>query len=156
MYLRNITGLIVLNSSFKQPLLFCLLLTGLMVSPPGAAAKELTFYTGFRTGEQFHDDISDQTIDLAEGESFGVFLNIPASKVTEMEFLYSTQSTKLSAFGSSVNGLDIDVEYWHLGGTYLFPQEKLTSYLAATFGATHMKAKELSSETKFSFSPFKS
>jgi hypothetical protein len=138
--------------SFKQPLVFCLLVAGLTISPPGSAAKELTVYTGYRTGEQFTDEISGQTLDLKEGESYGVILNVPASKETEMEFLYSTQATKLSAFGSSVNGLSIDIEYWHLGGTYLFPQEKYTSYLAATFGATHMKPKQLSSETKFSFS----
>jgi hypothetical protein len=142
-YFLNLTA-----KRFSFQLVFFILLGSSTVS----SATELTLYAGYRSGEEFKDEISNQTINLDEGSSVGIILNVPYSKVTEMEFLYSSQSTKLSESGLSVDGLDIDIDYWHLGGTYLFPREKYVPYFVATLGATHMKPDGLSSETKFSFS----
>ena len=129
-----------------------LLLLGTMVVNTKATAGEITVYSGYRSGEEFEDETSDLTVDLDESQSFGIILNLPHSKVTEMEFLYSIQSTRLSGPGSVEDGQDMDIEYWHLGGTYLFPRDNMTTYMVATFGATHFKPEDLSSETKFSLS----
>ena len=135
-----------------KPFSFQLVFLVLMLASTALSATELTIYAGYRSGEEFKDEISNQTINLDEGSSVGIILNLPYSKVTEMEFLYSSQPTKLSESGSSVDGLDIDIDYWHLGGTYLFPRDNFVPYFVATLGATHMKPDGLSSETKFSFS----
>lgn len=152
MSIRKFMRRITLLGPTRRPLMVRLLIIYLMTSSVNSVASELTLYAGYRSGEDFYDQISNQTINLDESESIGVILNVPASKVTEMEFLYSSQSTKLSASGSSVDDLGIDIDYWHLGGTYLFPKESVTPYFVATLGATHMKPDGLSSETKFSFS----
>jgi len=140
------------HDQVKRQSVISLLVICFIIIPANSVATELTLYAGYRSGEEFKDEISNQTINLDEGQSIGAIFNIPYSKVTEMEFLYSSQQTELSGSATSADGLDIDVDYWHLGGTYLFPKETITPYFVATLGATHLKPEGLSSETKFSFS----
>jgi hypothetical protein len=52
--------------------------------------------------------------------------------------LYARQSTDLDASGIVVpqSAFDIDVEYLHFGGTYLFDGERVRPFVAMTIGAT--------------------
>lgn len=142
-------------SSFfgKTPLqLKLLVVTGLMLISAVSVAAEVTVYAGYRGGGDFKDEITGETISLDEGESIGIILNVPYSYDTEMEFMYSTQSTKLQATGSTVDNLNIDIDYFQLGGTYLFPRDNVTPYFVATLGMAHFKPENLNSENRFSFS----
>ncbi|MCI0504587.1 MAG: porin family protein [Gammaproteobacteria bacterium] len=129
-----------------------LLLIGLMLVSGSAFAAEVTIYAGYRGGGDFNDEITGETISLDEGGSAGIILNVPYSHVTEMEFMYSTQPTKLVAEGAAVNDMDIKVDYIQLGGTYLFPRENVTPYFVATLGVVHFNPEGLDSENRFSFS----
>ena len=138
--------------SGKTPLqLRLLVLTGLLLVSAVSAAAEVTVYAGYRGGGDFKDEITGETISLDEGGSMGVILNLPYSYNTEMEFMYSTQSTKLSETGSAVDGLDIYVDYYQLGGTYLFPNDNVKPYFVATLGMVRFKPENLNSENRFSF-----
>ena len=150
---NNTETCLAFNSLFgKTPLLRTLLtLTGLMLVSAAAVAAEVTVYTGYRGGGDFKDEITGATISLDEGGSVGVILNLPYSYNTEMEFMYSTQSTKLEAIGSTVDNLSIDIDYIQLGGTYLFPSDNVTPYFVATLGMVHFKPENLNSENRFSF-----
>jgi opacity protein-like surface antigen len=69
----------------------------------------------------------------------------------------SRQQTTLKSgsgmfFGSRV--LDLNIEYYHIGGTYGQAEGKVQPFVAGTFGATRMVPQQygLDSETKFSLS----
>jgi opacity protein-like surface antigen len=140
-----------LGSLVSKTQFISLVLLGLLTASAQSVAVEVTAYTGYRGGGDFKDQLTGETISLDEGGSVGVILNVPYSHDTEMEFMYSTQPTKLTASGSAVDGIDIDVSYIQLGGTYLFPRDNLTPYFVATLGLAHFKPEGLNSENRFSF-----
>ncbi|WP_455207051.1 outer membrane protein [Kaarinaea lacus] len=140
-----------LNGLVKNTQFNLLVLVSMMMISAYSVAAEVTLYTGYRGGGDFKDEITGASVSLDEGGSVGIILNVPYSRVTEMEFMYSTQPTKLVAVGAAVDGLDIDVDYLQIGGTYLFPRDNTTPYFTATLGVAHFRPEGLDSETRFSF-----
>ncbi|WP_455223238.1 hypothetical protein [Kaarinaea lacus] len=141
----------VSNGPVKIVMPMLLALVTLSIFPDYSQATEVTIYAGYRGGGDFEDQLTGGAISLDEGGSAGFILNVPYTRDTEMEFLYSTQSTKLQAAGSSADNLDIDIDYIQLGGTYLFPRENFTPYFVATLGIVHFSPEGLNSENRFSF-----
>jgi hypothetical protein len=142
----------MLRASATPLLGICSVVLASVGSSSAALATELTLYGGYRTADELKDEASGQSIDLDEGGSVGIVLSVPRDDKTELEFLYSTQSTHFSGSGTSVDGVSIDIDYWHLGGTYLFPRQGATPFISGSLGATHFAPDGLSSETKFSLS----
>jgi len=121
---------------------------------------EVTPFVGGRIGGSF-DVVEDETtgdetsVDLDNGGSFGVDLGLYAHPNGYYELLYSTQETSLDANDPAVNGVDVRIDYLHVGGTALFPQDRFyVPYLSFTLGATFLEPTRGSydSETKFSAS----
>lgn len=148
---NNIRQQLRVCCSIKKLQSVLLALIGFIAVSSYSSATELTVYTGYRGGGDFKDETTGESITLDEGGSFGVILNVPYSRDTEMEFMYSSQSSKLQATGSTVDNLDIDIDYIQLGGTYLFPREKFTPFFVATLGIVQFKPENLTSENRFSF-----
>jgi opacity protein-like surface antigen len=117
---------------------------------------QITPFVGYRLGGTFEDDDTEEDYDLDNNSSAGLIINFPSKANTEWEIYYSKQSTELKTgdlfLGTRV--VDMDVEYLHLGGTYLFDRSgESQPYFVATIGATRMEPSgvDTSSETFFSF-----
>lgn len=117
----------------------------------------ITPFAGGRIGGGF--DVEDETtgeeraVDLDNGAGFGIDLELYAHENGMYELLYSSQSTEFDANEPALDGVDIRVDYLHVGGTALFPQDRwFVPYLSMTIGATFLEPTEgkYDSETKLS------
>ena len=82
-----------------------------------------------------------------------MIFNFPAKDVnTQWQALYAVQSTELETRPTFApdSRLDIDVEYFQFGGTYLFDCVEARPFVALTAGVAHFDAKGAESETYFS------
>lgn len=127
--------------------------------PPLARADwgvELTPFAGFRFGGGFTDNTTDADLDVDEGESLGLILDVRATPETQYELFYSFQKTELQ--GNGLLGgdplFDLDIHYLHLGGTYLFPGERVVPFVGGGLGLTYFSpdGPGLDSEVYFSLS----
>ena len=71
---------------------------------------------------------------------------------TNYDFLFSRQSTELQTTTGANESLRID--YYQIGGTVFYPQDKLLPFVTGGLGATHISPANdaFSSTTKFSLS----
>lgn len=115
---------------------------------------------GYRMGGEFSDEETDDEVELDDDSMFGVILNVPYQSVggdayTEWEFYYSRQSVGVDNVPAGVDpSLDLDINYFLLGGTYVGPGESVRPYLAAEIGAAHLSpdGSDYDSDTVFAFS----
>lgn len=110
---------------------------------------EITPFAGYRTGGRFRSDNpappADGRLEIREGTSAGVILDLRADANTQWEVLYSQQPTQLQARGTSGPApppQHVGVTYWQIGGTYVFdgtgegPSAWAHPFVAATVGAS--------------------
>ena len=135
-------------------------LAALIASGSAAAADpaptrfSITPFAGYRVGGSFTDSTSGTDRDLGEAQNYGIALDFYATPETELELLWSRQRSDLDgdpATGSPEVGLTID--YYHIGGTYLFKTQGVQPFFVGTIGATRFdpSAAGSDSETRFSF-----
>jgi hypothetical protein len=112
-------------------------------SKPAAAQDtsfkfELTPFAAYRVGGSFEEKDGDGRVELNDSNAQGIMFNIKANPNGQYEFLYSRQSTDARTEGFLLNDptIDLDVETFHFGGTYLFDGEKTRPFLALTLGLT--------------------
>jgi Outer membrane protein beta-barrel domain len=119
---------------------------------------EVTPFGGGRIGGGF-DFVVDETtgeedsVDLDNAVSFGVDLGLYANDRGFYELLYSTQEASIDGEGTPLEGLDVRIDYLHVGGTAFFPQDSFyVPYVSFTLGATFLEPQQgnYDSETKFS------
>jgi len=127
---------------------------------PGAAVAdrgvEITPYAGYHIGGSFEDNTTGFTLDAKEGGVYGLILDLTDTPETQYELFYGFQRTQVTG-GGTFGGdtlFDLDIHYLHLGGTYMFPGEKVRPYIAGGLGATHFSpdGNGMSSKTYFSIS----
>ena len=120
------------------------------------AVAELTPFAGFAFGGEFEDQDTGSNLDLDDGNLYGLTFNFWARDNTEWEVYYSRQETELDTTGTSATqpALDMDVDYLHVGGTFLFDGELARPYIVATIGASRFDPVPpgFDSETFFSWS----
>ena len=101
---------------------------------------EITPFAAYRVSGTFDDADSDNQLELQESSAWGLVLNGQVETNTEWELLYARQSTDAEPSGLAGPGLfDIDIDYLHLGGTYLFDGERARPFIALTAGATRFE-----------------
>ncbi|NJN51615.1 MAG: porin family protein, partial [Gammaproteobacteria bacterium] len=140
----------------KAPIAFGLLLVASIGAPPASAERlinpegvgwELAPVVGYRFGGSFDDGSLDEdpdvgsTIDLDDGESFGMLLEFPSGPTTQWQIFYSRQATQIKADATApVPGtFDVDIEYLHLAGSYVMAGEgRVRPFIGVGFGATRM------------------
>ena len=117
--------------------------TALFVAVPAYAQDsspkfELTPFAAYRGGGQFESKEGLVEFDLQESNAWGLILNGKVENNTQWEVLYSSQSTSVEATGEIPDEPDVsmDVEYLHVGGTYLFEGKRVRPFIAATIGAS--------------------
>jgi opacity protein-like surface antigen len=127
-----------------------------------AADIEVTPFAGYTMGGEFTDAVTGKPLTFDDTSSYGIMVDIKQSVDKEggepwIELYYSRQQTKLRAnegpfFGNPL--FDVNIEYFHLGGTYGQATGKVKPFVVGTFGATRMTptGDGLHAETKFSIS----
>jgi opacity protein-like surface antigen len=134
------------------------LLAVAVVTPEARSSDyEVTPFAGFTAGGRFTDESTDATLRLDESMNVGIMLDVKDVDESWYEFYYSRQRTQLQGSQNSSIGsppFDVNIEYFHLGGTYGTRIENIRPYIVGTIGATYMNPDDsaLESETKFSFS----
>jgi hypothetical protein len=138
-----------------------LFLSGSMEAVMAADAPhvEITPYVGYRMGGEFdvNDDTAgeDRSVDVEDAASWGVDVGIYRDRNSFYELLYSQQSASLDTSDPALRGVDVKTEYFHLGGTLLYPDDQwFVPFLSLTVGATRFDAQGggYGSETNFSAS----
>ena len=116
---------------------------------------ELTPFVGYRVGGSFEDSDTGESVDLDENASYGLIFNIVEKANTQYEFGWSHQDTaiNLTDTGGNPVKLDLDIDTFQLGGTYLWEGDVARPYLVATIGGAHYRlhAEESESDTYFAF-----
>lgn len=126
----------------------------------GAYRFAVTPIVGYRISGDFTNDDDAGDISLDDDAMFGVILNAPYQSVggdayTEWEFYYSHQSVGVDEAPATVDpSLDLDIDYFLLGGTYVGEGGSVRPYLAAEIGAAHFNpdGEGYDDDTVFAFS----
>ena len=110
-----------------------LLSTGLFPGEAGAEwGLEITPYAGYTIGGTFQDNSTGADLDVKEGGSFGLVLGLPDTPETQYELFYGFQRTQVAGGGTFGGNtlFDLDIHYLHVGGTYIFPGEKVRPFIS--------------------------
>jgi hypothetical protein len=97
---------------------------------------ELTPYAAYRVGGSFDEEDGDGRVEFNDSSAEGLIFNIKANPQGQYELLYARQSTDADTRGFLVNDptIDIDIETFQFGGTYLFDGENTRPFIAVTLG----------------------
>ena len=127
-----------------------------LVSMPAAAANsirrfELTPFIGYRIGGSFEDDETEQTFDLNDHGSYGLIFNIREKANTQYELGWSHQDTSIDLPDS--DKLELAIDTFQIGGTYLWEGDLAQPFLVGTLGAAHYRPRsgDSDSDTFFAF-----
>ncbi len=117
---------------------------------------EITPYTAYRIGGQIDEQKGNGQFELNESAALGIMLDVGVNPNGQWELLYARQDTEAATQGFFVNDpqFDLDVEYFHLGGTYLFDGDNTRPFVVVTLGLSHFDPQlaGLDSENYFSAS----
>jgi hypothetical protein len=115
---------------------------------------EVTPFYGYQFGGDFENAETGQRYDLAGGACAGTQLDIHLSEITQLEFYFCHQETELESEGPFPTDtfFDLDVDYYHIGGTLLISDKHFQPFVVGTLGATHLSPEPASigSLTRFS------
>lgn len=99
---------------------------------------EIAPIAAYRFGGSFNEKGGDGKISLRDSETVGLALNVKANPNGQYEFIYARQSTDADTLGFFVNDpvIDLDVEYFQIGGTYLFDGDATRPFVALGVGVS--------------------
>ena len=137
--------------------LLCIAIIAIRASPVHAMDLEITPFAGFTWGGEFTDAETGKSLRFDDTSSYGVMLDFKQAEDSWIELYFSRQQTRLTSSQGPFYGnplFDVDVEYYHIGGTYGAAAGKVRPFVVGTFGATHLvpQGAGLQSETKLSLS----
>lgn len=130
--------------------------------PAIAGDFEITPFAGYTWGGEFTDAVTGTTLKVNETSNYGVMVDINLVNInqegqSQVELYFSHQATQLKTDNGPFTGsplFDLDIDYYHLGGTYGMDLGKVKPFMVGTLGVTHMvpQGPGLDSLTKFSLS----
>jgi opacity protein-like surface antigen len=126
------------------------LLLGSAVMLPAMASAldfEVAPFVGYRFGGNFEDSTTGQSADAKESVAYGLAFDVEYAPDRMVEVYYSRQSTEFKDTSPSV---DVDIEYYQIGGVAEYTQDEYTPYLVGTIGASRFSPDGgFDSETRF-------
>ena len=138
------------------------LIAALFPVSASAAGVEITPFAGYTMGGDFTDAVTGKSLSFNDTSSYGIMVDFKQPVDKEggepwIELYYSRQETGLKADQGLFLGkklLDVNIEYFHVGGTYGMSTGTVKPFVVGTLGATHLtpKGDGLQAETKFSLS----
>ena len=107
-----------------------------------ALGLEITPYGAYRFGGTFDVQDSDDAWEIQDSSAVGLIINLRERANTQWEFIYSQQAStaRLSSTTQPTASIDLDVQYFQVGGTYQWEGDVIRPYLAATIGGTRVSA----------------
>src|SRR3990170_43951 len=130
------------------------LLIALSAIEPALAGVEITPSIHYRFGGGFEDANTDASIHLDESQGYGLVLDFDIQPAKQVEVYLSRQRTTMSSGGPFTGNplFDVSVNYYHIGGLYLFEGERFRPFISGTLGLTRMDPQraDLSAETRIS------
>ena len=104
----------------------------------GISRYSLTALGGYTFGGEFEDENDVAVAEMEDNAHFGLIFNIRESANTQWEIFWSRQrgEADISGVAGAADRVDLDVQYLHLGGTWVADGELARPYLAATLGVT--------------------
>ncbi len=129
--------------------------------PANAGDFEITPFAGYTWGGEFDDSVTGARLKVDETANYGVMvdinMDINQDQQSQIELYFSHQATQLKSDNGPFTGnplFDLDINYYHLGGTYGMDYGKIKPFLVGTLGVTHMvpQGPGLDALTKFSLS----
>jgi hypothetical protein len=122
--------------------------------PTPTYENSVTAYGGYRFGGSATDTTTNSAIDLNNGSSAALTVDVGIDPSRQIEFLYSQQHTALSsgAFSAQANNLGLTLRNFHIGGTNFIEEIGRGLYVMGGLGATTATPEQsgLNSETFFS------
>jgi hypothetical protein len=116
--------------------------------------SSVTLYGGGRFGGTITDTTTNQSIDLKDGSSFGLAVDIGLDRNRQVELFYSQQNTALTsgAFSPQSGNMGLTLHNFHIGGTLFIDEIGSGVYVMGGIGGTTAtpKASGLNSATFFS------
>ncbi len=113
---------------------------------------------GYTFGGEFEDAAATASVDVDDAAHWGLVFNLRHSARTQWEVFYARQQSEarveaLPGLMAQAGTVDLDVQYLHVGGTYVAAGERARPFLAAGVGVTRFDPDPLSfdSENFFSF-----
>jgi hypothetical protein len=123
-------------------------------STPTFNESSVTLYGGGRFGGTVTDATTNQSIDLKDGSSFGLAVDIGLDRNRQVELFYSQQDTALTsgAFSPQSGNKGLTLHNYHIGGTLFIDEIGSGVYVMGGIGGTTAtpKASGLNSATFFS------
>jgi opacity protein-like surface antigen len=127
---------------------------------PSAAAGdgnlvEISLVAGYQFGGSFDielDGTNVQPIDFDDAPNYGVFLDFRLQEQATFGGMFMRTETELDSnalVGSAQVGVDLD--FYHLQGSYEFNDRDYTGYVVASLGVTRFDADGFDHDTRFSF-----
>jgi hypothetical protein len=134
------------------------LLAGLVLPLAGVWALEPRFdvtpFAAYRVSGEFQA-ASEAAGDPKDGRGWGLSAGLYRDPYSIYELLFSRRDAGLAGADQATAGVNVRVEYLHLGGTLLFPQPRgEIGFVSATLGLTRLDAlaPRYEAERKFSVS----
>ena len=120
-----------------------------------AAQFEITPFAGHTWGGTFSDGMTGNIAQVDDAGSYGLIVGFQQDARSQIELYVSHLATQvLTGTGPFIGkpAFDLDIEYYHIGGTYTEAEGRVKPYVAGGFGATHMvpKGPGLNNETRLS------
>ena len=116
--------------------------------------SSITVYGGDRFGGSVTNATTDSTINLDNGSSFALAVDIGLDSNTQLELFYSQQKTALTSgvFSPRTNNIGLTLHNYQIGGTNFIDEMGRGLYVMGGIGATTAKPDRsgLNSETFFS------
>ncbi len=116
---------------------------------------ELTAFVGYRVGGSFEDADTGETVDLNDHGSYGLIFNIREKANTQYELGWSHQDTSVDLldFNGDPAKLKLAIDFFQIGGTYLWEGDLARPFLVATIGAAHYRPRsgDGNTDTFFAF-----
>jgi hypothetical protein len=113
--------------------------------------SSITVYGGDRFGGGVTDSTTNSTINLENGSSFALAVDIGLDRNTQLELFYSRQNTALTSggFSSQANNIGLTLYNYHLGGTAFIEEVGRGLYVMGGIGGTTARPdrRGLNSET---------
>lgn len=123
-------------------------------APSTTYENSITLYGGDRFGGGVTDSTTNSTINLANGSSFALAVDIGLDSNRQLELFYSRQNTALASggFSSLANNIGLTLYNYQIGGTNFIEEVGRGLYVMGGLGGTTAKPNHggLNSETFFS------
>jgi hypothetical protein len=105
-------------------------------------------------GGSFDEKDGSGRVELNDSSAAGIIFNVAANPNGQYELLYARQSTDADTQGFLINNptIDIDVEHFHFGGTYLFDGGNTRPFIALTIGVSQFDPELPGSDSERFFS----